>query len=91
MSKDKMSLQDKVRKEMPEFCEEVAALDVTGLNNRLAELAKAAQDVQDAKEGDEELEEAQINARNMSAPYRDAKKALSMKSQYIIALAKEKQ
>lgn len=91
MSKEKkMSLMDKVRKEMPEFVAEVSALDKVDLNGRLAQLAKDLQDVQDEKEADEDLEASQAEARELSAPYRDAKKALSMKSQYIIALAKEK-
>lgn len=90
MAKAKKSLQEKIQEEMPEFAGEVAGLSVADLNNRLAEQAKAAEWNEQSKEDDEELEEAQAHASELGAPYRDAKKAIRLRSRYLIALIKEK-
>ena len=88
--KPKASLSEKVQKEMPEFASEVAGLSAQDLNNRLAELAKAAEQNEQAREGDEDLEEARANASQLAAPYNDAKKVIRLKSRYIIGLINEK-
>jgi hypothetical protein len=90
MAKAKKSLQEKIQEEQPEFAGEVAGLSVDQLNARLAEQAKAAEWNEQAKEDDEELEEAQAHASELGAPYRDAKKAIRLRSRYLIALIKEK-
>ena len=90
MAKPKKSLQQKVQEEMPDFAGEVAGLSVDQLNNRLAEQAKAGEWNEQAKEDDEELEEAQATASELAAPYKDVKKAVRLKSRYLIALIKEK-
>lgn len=90
MAKAKKSLQEKVQEEQPEFAGEVAGLSVDQLNARLADQAKAAEWNEQAKEDDEELEEAQAHASELGAPYRDAKKAIRLRSRYLIDLIKEK-
>lgn len=88
--KEKKSIQVVMQKENPEFVAEVSGLNVDQLNARLAELAKGIQRVEDEKEADEDLEAAKAQVTELSAPYRDAKKALKNKSKYIIELIKEK-
>lgn len=90
MAKPKLSLKEKVQKEMPEFADEVGALSVQDLNNRLANLAKANEENEQKKEDDEELETARETASELAAPYKDATKALRLKSRYIIATIKDK-
>ncbi len=90
MSKNKVSLEDKIRKDNPEFADEVNRLDVQALDKRLSDLAKGAEDVEDAKEADEGLEQARAQVNELAAPYRDAKKAIRLKMRYIIAIVKEK-
>lgn len=90
MAKPKKSLQQKVQEEMPEFAGEVAGLSVDQLNTRLANLAKDGEKNEEAKEDDEDLEKAHAEAKELGAPYRDAKKAIRLRSRYIIALIKEK-
>ncbi len=68
----------------------MAALSPGDLIGRLAHYAKEAEAVEDAKEADEELEQAKESAAQLAAPYRDAKKAIRLKSRYIISLLKEK-
>lgn len=90
MARAKKSLQEKVQEDMPEFAAEVAGLAVQDLNNRLATLAKGAEENEQAQEDDEDLEKARSEASELAAPYRDAKKAIRLRSRYIISLIREK-
>ena len=90
MAKAKKTLEEKMKEEQPEFAGEVAGLSVDQLNGRLAELAKAAEWNEQAKEDDEDLSEKQAAASEAGAPYRDAKKAIRLKSRYLIKLIQEK-
>ncbi len=90
MSKPKKSIQETVQKEMPEFAAEVAELSVDELDFRLAQNAKDTEGVEQAKDEDLSLEEARALASELAQPYREAKKALGLKSKYIISLIKEK-
>jgi hypothetical protein len=90
MAKTKKSLEERMKEEQPEFAGEVAGLSVDQLNARLAEQAKAAEWNQQAKEDDEELAEKKEAASEAAAPYRDAAKAIRLKSRYLIKLIKEK-
>lgn len=82
--------KQKIEKELPEFVNEVGGLSVDELNSRLAQLAKDYEAIEAAKEADEALEDARAAASELAAPYRDGKKAVRMKSGYIVALIKEK-
>lgn len=88
--KNKKSLPEQMHENNPEFAAEVAGMSAEQLNARLAQLAKDAEAVSDAKEADEELEKAKALVSELSAPYRDAKKAIRLKSRYVISLIKEK-
>ncbi len=74
----------------PEFVKEVNNLSVEQIDKRLAELAKSADDVQQAKEADEQLALAKDQAKEFGAPYREAKKALALKTAYVVGLIKER-
>ena len=88
--KTKISTEDKIRKDNPEFVAEVSKLDTLALEKRLSDLAKGAEEVEDAKEADETLESARSNVIELAAPYRDAKKSIRLKMRYIISILKEK-
>jgi hypothetical protein len=90
MARQKKTIQETVQAEFPEFVGEVSGLSADQLNNRLATLAKNLEESETAKEDDEELEEAKAHASELGAPYRDAKKALRLKSKYVISILKEK-
>lgn len=90
MAKAKKSLEEKMKEEQPEFAGEVAGLSVADLNARLAEQAKASEWNQQAKEDDEDLEDKKAAASEAAAPYRDAAKAIRLRSRYLIKLIKEK-
>lgn len=90
MSKAKKPIETQVQESMPEFAGEVAGLSTQELDARLSELAKGREQNADAKEADEQLELARTMVSELSAPYREAEKALKLKSKYIIALIKER-
>lgn len=90
MGRPKVVFKEKVQKEMPEFVGEVNSLSPEQLDARLAQLAKDMESVHESQEADEELEQARERASELNAPYRDSKKAISMKSRYIVELLKEK-
>jgi ATP phosphoribosyltransferase regulatory subunit HisZ len=84
--KQPQSFTHKVQKELPEFVSEVSGLSVQDLDARLVTLTKGLAETEQAKEQDEELENAKALVSELSAPYRDAKKVLSMKIKYIVSL-----
>lgn len=90
MSKSKVSLEDKVKKDNPEFVSEVASLSVQELDKRLSDLAKGAEDIRDARDADEDYQNVKEQVKEMGAPYRDSLKAVTLKTRYIISLIKEK-
>lgn len=90
MKPNKLSISEKVRKEHPDFVEEVVGLSVEQLNERLAVHAKNIAGIEDAKEADEVLAEASEALTQMRAPYAEAKKVINQKTRFIIELIKEK-
>ncbi len=86
----KKSVEQKVKEELPEFAQEVETLSTAQINTRLSTLAKDAEAVQDAKEEDEELDDAKATARGLAAPYNDAKKVLRLKTRYLIKTLKDR-
>lgn len=86
----KKDIKLEVQKKYPDFAEAVIGLAVNDLENRLLNYAKEREKVRDAKEADEQLQEI-VNAKaELEGPYKDAQKAIDLKSRYIIALIKEK-
>lgn len=90
MSKPKKTIQEIVQKAHPDFTGEVDRLGLQELEKRLNTLAKGAEENEEAKENDEDLERAQAEATEMAAPYREYKKANRLKTRYVISLIKER-
>jgi hypothetical protein len=84
-----MSNKSKIEKEMPEFVAEVSGLCLGDLETRLVALSKGVMEVERTKEADEAYAAAKANASELGAPYREAKKALKMKMEYIFGLLGE--
>lgn len=81
----KKDLTQTVMADFPEFADEVQALpDAAQLNARLASLSRDLNAVSEAKGADEDLRQAKEHSRELGAPYRDAAKALNLKSKFII-------
>jgi hypothetical protein len=81
----------KCAKEFPDFCAEVESLTTEEINARLAQFAKDSVANDEAKEADEDLAAAKANATEFSAPYRDARKAIRMKSDFLVTLLNARQ
>lgn len=90
MAKVKKSVQEKVQGEFPEFADEVASLGIDELNTKLASLAKGLEESEQAKESDEELAKTRELATELAAPYKDIKKAVNLKTKYVISLLRDK-
>jgi hypothetical protein len=90
MARAKKSVREVVEKNYPEFAEELTGATTEQLNNRLATLAKGLEESEQAKENDGELEKTRLLASELSAPYRDIKKAVQLKSKYVIGLLRDK-
>lgn len=88
--KEALTFEGKVQKEMPEFANEVAALDVQALKNRIATYARELSESEECKENDEELKNTQAAVKELNAPYREVKKAVATKTRYLLSLIKEK-
>jgi hypothetical protein len=83
-------MKTKVQKQFPDFAEMVDAMNVDALEDRLNIYAKELEKVKKAQEADVDLEKAKELVSDLSAPYRDAKKAIELKTSYIISLIGEK-
>ncbi len=90
MAKPKKALKEKVQELFPDFASEVDGLPVETLEKRLNTYAKRAEEIEEAKENDEELERTKELLAELGAPYRDGKKEVRYKSRYLIALIKER-
>jgi hypothetical protein len=83
-------MKAKCQKKYPEFTNEVDSLTADQLKARIVGLQQALQESDNAKEADEGLQLAKDQAREFAAPYNDVRKAVKLKTQYILELLSEK-
>jgi hypothetical protein len=88
--KEPLTFAGKVQKEMPEFANEVAGLDVQALKNRIANYARELSKSEECQENDEALAAARAEVKELGAPYREVKKAVATKTRYLLNLIEEK-
>lgn len=80
----------KCQKEYPDFASEVESLKPDELKARVVQLQQALQESELALEADEALQHARDEAREFAAPYLDVRKAVKLKTAYILGLLNEK-
>jgi len=85
-----VKMKTKVQKQFPDFVEMVDSMNVDALEDRLNIYAKELEKVKKAQEADTDLSNAKELVSELGAPYRDAKKAIELKTSYIISLIGEK-
>lgn len=85
-----MSSKEKVQKEYADFAQEVESLTVAQLEDRIVGMQKALEESEEHKENNEALKAARAEASELSGPYRDVKKAVRLKTKYILELLAEK-
>jgi len=83
-------MKTKVQKKFPDFVESVDSLSIAELEARVNVYAKEQEKVRNALEKDTDLKNAKELASELAAPYRETKKAIELKTSYIIALIGEK-
>lgn len=88
--KHKKDIQAIMAEENPELVDECASLSVEQLDARLAQCAKDSQAADELKEADMTYQSMKEALQEMGAPHRDAKKAIKLRSRYLIALIKER-
>jgi hypothetical protein len=86
----KMRMKKSVEKEFPSFVDEVVGMDISSLEAKILTYAKERENVRDSKANDEGLVKVLDMKAELEAPYRDAMKAIDLKSRYLIELLKEK-
>lgn len=74
----------------PEFAKEVDALTTEQLKERVYQLQKGLEESEEHKEANDELKAARANVSELSAPYRDIKTAVRLKTKYILELLQKK-
>lgn len=87
--KPKKDIRAQVREEYPEFAAECDALSKEAVDGRLAGFAKSTSEVETARDDDEKLEQAKAEANELGAPYRDALKAIKLKTKYLVLVSEE--
>ena len=73
-----------------EFKEVVDRLNAADINNRISQLQKLLAESEEHKEQNEALKQARAEVSELAGPYRDVKKAVAIKTKYLVELAKEK-
>lgn len=86
----KKDIRTIIQKQFPEFIDAVDGLSTDEIEKRISGYAKESQNVDDAKDADEGLADAKAQVAELSAPYKDAKKAINLKIRYLIQLLKDK-
>lgn len=79
-----------VQKKLPDFADAVAGLSVADLETRLLNYAKESENIDDAKDADEELQRTRELVKELGAPYAEARKMIKLKMRYIVQLIGEK-
>lgn len=86
------TLLEKVDSKYPQYSQEVVGLSVQQLDQRIAELQKALEDAanfQEEKNG-EAIKAMQSQLKDLKADYGDVKKAVVLKTKFLVSLVREK-
>lgn len=73
-----------------EFMESVMGLSNKDLEARISQMQKALDESEEHREANEALKNAKDEVKLISGPYNDVKKAVKLKTKFIISLLKEK-
>ena len=84
------SLTETVQSEYPEFADEVLALNVEQLEKRIANYQKELADSEEHKANNEVLKSVKAQYDELKGPYEDVKKAVKLKTKYLVSLIREK-
>lgn len=83
-------MKDQIRKLYPDFTQEVDNLSSAELEARIVRMQQTLDESEMHREGNDSLKQARATLTELSGPYNDVKKAVKLKTRYIIELLKEK-
>lgn len=89
-SKGPKSLLEKVDNEHPGFADEVSGLSVQQLEKRIADYQKSLEDSEQHKAANDVLQTAKAQVKELNAPYAEVRKAISLKTRFLVQLVREK-
>jgi hypothetical protein len=84
------TLREKTEKEFPDFVKEVDGLNIQEMEKRISNYAKELEDSEQHKEDNQALKDAHAEVTELAGPYKDVKKAVKVKTRYLIASIREK-
>lgn len=87
---DLVKLEKEISKSNESFCGEVRGMTVDQVKERIVMESQNLGQVREAKESDEDLNEAKELVKEYSAPYRDSMKAINNKLKFLVEMLKEK-
>lgn len=83
------SVRDDIEQKHKEFADEVRKLDAEALKARIVALQKGLQESEEHRENNEALHDAKETVRMLQEPYNDVRKAVKLKTKYILELLLE--
>lgn len=83
--------KEKCQKEYPDFCKEVDKLNAADIRTRIVGLQQALEESEAHKADNKPLADAKAEVKVLNEPYRDAKKAVKLKTAYLVDLLKERE
>ena len=91
-SRKPKTLLEKVDVEFPGFAEEVLGSNVAQLEKRISDMQKELQDAADFQEDKrgEEIKNLTAELKEAKAPYNEVKKAVGLKTKFLVSLIREK-
>lgn len=79
------------QKKYPDFTKEVDNLPVEALKARIVQLQQGLEESEQHKEENIAIEQTRAELKELTAPYRDIRKAVKLKTSYLLDLLKEKE
>jgi hypothetical protein len=86
----KKSVTERVFAEYPGFASEAESMSESELRARLSNMAIELAETEKAQEDDAWLESAKTQVAELSAPYRETKKAIQLKSRYVALVLEQR-
>lgn len=84
------TLMEKLDSQFPGFVDEVSGLSVQALEKKVADYQKSLEDSENHKSANEPLRVAREQLKELNAPYSEVRKAIGLKTKYLIQTIREK-
>lgn len=86
----KKSVKEQILKDHSDFATEVETISISALRARIVTLQQVLEESEQHKEANETLQQARDQVKELAGPYRDVKKAINLKTRYILEMLASK-